>query len=348
MSSDGGRKAGGAQRVRSAPSRQGMPRRSTGSRRSARTSTYWRLAAAATCCAIWLFAAPGGPHTMQGWRARRSTYRASARHTSTRVSAPESGGTAFHGCSSSSPRTASPCSRKAYSMDSNGSPVSPRRSSCAKTSPMRAFVPRRRPFQSSSTSADAGLDARAAREIDNVLDVPQRPEDEDVLRPVTPRGFRNRGAPSHDPALYGRATRPRQRHDEDPGAQVLTDTRVEDLGPLAEVDLGRLAGVELQHGGDMRVSGLEACEEAANRGVRAGEAVAAYQGGVDGGALDALTPPTRHPLAMRFRQRGDRGLCTDRTQGHGKLGVIGQRRGDVEPACRLGGAAKLRRLAPTQ
>ena len=45
-----------------------------------------------------------------------------------------------------------------------------------------------------------------------------------------------------------------------------------------------------------------------------------------------LTPPTRDPLAMRFRQRGDRGLCADRTQGHGKLGVIGQRRGDVEPA----------------
>ena len=71
-------------------------------------------------------------------------------------------------------------------------------------------------------------------------------------------------------------TRPGQRHDEDPGAQQLTGARVEDLGTLAEVDLRGLAGVELEHGGDLRVSGLEACEEAAHRGVRAGEAVAAH------------------------------------------------------------------------
>ena len=123
--------------------------------------------------------------------------------------------------------------------------------------------------------------------------------------------------------------------------------RLEDLGTLAEVDLRGLAGVELKDRGDLRVSGLEACEEAAHRGVRAGEAVAAYQGTVDGGALDALTPPTRDPLAMRFRQRGDRGLGAHRTQVHGKLAVAGQRHGDVEPARRLGGAAKLRCLAPT-
>ena len=58
-SSDGGRKAGGAQRVRSALSRQGIPRRSTGSSRSARTSTYWRFASAATCWAIIDFGGPG-------------------------------------------------------------------------------------------------------------------------------------------------------------------------------------------------------------------------------------------------------------------------------------------------
>ena len=89
-----------------------------------------------------------------------------------RASAPESAGAAFHGCSSSSPRTASPCWRNAYSMDSNGSPVSPRRSSCAKTSPMRAFcaVPPSAPVLVDER-ADAGLDARAARELDDVLDV---------------------------------------------------------------------------------------------------------------------------------------------------------------------------------
>ena len=127
----------------------------------------------------------------------------------------------------------------------------------------------------------------------------------------------------------------------------LPGARVEDLRSLAEVHLRGLAGVELKDRGHLRVSGLEACEEAAHRGVRAGEAVAADQGAVDGGALDALTPPTRDPLAMRFRQRGDRGLGAHRTQVHGKLAVAGQRRGDVEPARRLGGAAKLRRLAPT-
>ena len=46
-------------------------------------------------------------------------------------------------------------------MDSNGSPVSPRRSSWANTSPMRAFAPRRRPCQSSSTSARMRASMRA-------------------------------------------------------------------------------------------------------------------------------------------------------------------------------------------
>ena len=49
------------QRVRSVASRQGMPRRSTGSSRSARTSTYSRPPSAATCCAIIDLALPGGP-----------------------------------------------------------------------------------------------------------------------------------------------------------------------------------------------------------------------------------------------------------------------------------------------
>ena len=76
--------------------------------------------------------------------------------------------------------------------------------------------------------------------------------------------------------------RPRRRHDEDPGAEQLPGARVEDLRPLAEVDLRGLAGVELKDRGHLRVSGLEACEEAAHRGVRAGEAVAADQGAGEG------------------------------------------------------------------
>ena len=52
--------------MRSVPSRQGMPLKSTGCRRSARTSTYWRPAAVATCWAIIDLAAPGGPYTMLG------------------------------------------------------------------------------------------------------------------------------------------------------------------------------------------------------------------------------------------------------------------------------------------
>ena len=81
-------------------------------------------------------------------------------------------------------------------------------------------------------------------------------------------------------------TRPGQRHDEDPRAQQLAGTPVDDLRTLAEVDLRRLAGLERQHGGHLRVSGLQTGEEPAHRGVRAGEAVAAHQGAVDGGALD--------------------------------------------------------------
>ena len=57
-----------------------MPRRSTGSRSSARTSTYWRLPAAATWRAIIDLAAPGPPQSMAGWRA--STRRARVAATS--------------------------------------------------------------------------------------------------------------------------------------------------------------------------------------------------------------------------------------------------------------------------
>ena len=129
-------------------------------------------------------------------------------------------------------------------------------------------------------------------------------------------------------------TRPGQRHDEDPGAEQLAGAPVKDLRTLAEVDLRRLAGLERQHGGHPRMSGLQTGEEPAHRGVRAGEAVAAHQGAVDGGALDALTPPTLDSLSMRLGQRGDRGLCARRAQVLGELGIPGQGRGGVEPASR--------------
>ena len=94
-------------------------------------------------------------------------------------------------------------------MDSNGSPVSPRRSSCAKTSPIRAFAPRPPPSVPVLVDerADAGLYARDVRELDDVLDVPYRAEDEDILGPLQPGLFRNLGAPSRDPASDGRLTR---------------------------------------------------------------------------------------------------------------------------------------------
>ena len=52
--------------------------------------------------------------------------------------------------------------------------------------------------------ADAGLDTRAARELDGVLDVPKRPEDQDILGPVDPGAVCNRGAPSGETTLDGR------------------------------------------------------------------------------------------------------------------------------------------------
>ena len=49
--------------------------------------------------------------------------------------------------------------------------------------------------------ADAGLDARVARELDDVLDVPERPQDEEVRGAVDPGAFGDRGAPAGDAAL---------------------------------------------------------------------------------------------------------------------------------------------------
>ena len=50
-------------------------------------------------------------------------------------------------------------------------------------------------------------------------------------------------------------TRPRQRHDEDPGAQQLAGPPVEDFRTLAEVDLRRLARLELKDRRHLWVSG---------------------------------------------------------------------------------------------
>ena len=68
-----------------APSGCGRRRRATGCRgdprgraASARTSTYWRPASVATCWAMALLAAPGGPHTRVGWRASTRSARVAA------------------------------------------------------------------------------------------------------------------------------------------------------------------------------------------------------------------------------------------------------------------------------
>ena len=57
---------------------QGMPRKSTGSSRSARTSTYWRPASVATCWAMALLALPGAPQSIVGWRASTRSARVAA------------------------------------------------------------------------------------------------------------------------------------------------------------------------------------------------------------------------------------------------------------------------------
>ena len=49
--------------------------------------------------------------------------------------------------------------------------------------------------------ADAGLDARVAREFHSVLHVPKRPQDEDVLGPVGPDAVPDCGPPAGDAAL---------------------------------------------------------------------------------------------------------------------------------------------------
>ena len=54
--------------------------------------------------------------------------------------------------------------------------------------------------------ADAGVDACAARELDDMLDVSQRPKEQDILGTIQPGVFRNLGAPSRDHSPNGRAT----------------------------------------------------------------------------------------------------------------------------------------------
>ena len=85
-------------------------------------------------------------------------------------------------------------------MDSNGSPVSPRKEIVREDLPNARLcaVPPSVPVLVDAR-ADTGHDARVARELDDVLDVPQRPEEEVVLGPIQLNVFRNLGAPSHNP-----------------------------------------------------------------------------------------------------------------------------------------------------
>lgn len=67
-----GRKSGMAHLARGTPSpffsTVGRPRRSTGSRRTARRSHISISSSRATWAVIWDFPIPGGPHTKRGWR----------------------------------------------------------------------------------------------------------------------------------------------------------------------------------------------------------------------------------------------------------------------------------------
>ena len=61
-----------------------------------------------------------------------------------------------------------------------------------------------------------------------------------------------------------------------------------DHRPGAEVDLGHIAGLEVEHRGGSGIGCFHALQIPADRGVAPGEAVFAYQRLVDGCTLDAV------------------------------------------------------------
>ena len=105
------------------------------------------------------------------------------------------------------PRTASPCSRHAVvhglerfasvpAKEFVGEDLSyPRHR--ARAPPVPVLVGER---------ADPGLDARAVRELEDVLGEPERPKNEDPRGPVNPGVFGDRGAPAGDSFNGGTVT----------------------------------------------------------------------------------------------------------------------------------------------
>ena len=97
--------------------------------------------------------------------------------------------------------------------------------------------------------ADAGFDARAARQLDDVLDVSHRADDADVLRPIQPGVFRNLGAPSAKP----RARWPLDTRAPDPLCRILAVRLDKNVGDGME-EVRVRAHAALPHDGVLAVA----------------------------------------------------------------------------------------------
>jgi len=137
-----------------------------------------------------------------------------------------------------------------------------------------------------------------------------------------------------------------QRHHERPGAPGLA-VGVDERGAGAEVNLGGIAGLEVQAAGGLRRQLIaDVGHQPAHGRVAACPAVLALQRGVDGRARDALLDPGAKLRTMRL-QRGNGGAGLARAaQRGGDGGVVGQRLRQVQPARRGGDAPPLRGLGP--
>jgi hypothetical protein len=142
---------------------------------------------------------------------------------------------------------------------------------------------------------------------------------------MTPEPRRDRLIHHELHVLMARKT---QRHDKGPGTTLLAGQRIEQERSGAEIHLRRLGrGIDQMHRRIRRAAAPDGLQHPVHRGVAAGIAVSALQGGVDHHPANPLTRPLLHQRPVGFDARDRRAgalgilpsglqrLCKDRFLG---------------------------------
>jgi len=142
-------------------------------------------------------------------------------------------------------------------------------------------------------------------------------------------------------------TRAAQRHHETPSAARLAGAWIGEQRPGAEIDLGGLAGPEVEpHRSLGRPAAHQRRHHPVHRGVAAAVTVLATQHGVDHHARNPVGEPALDHGAIRLHRGNRRAGASCPADRRGERGIVGQHGGRIEPALGQGERAERRDLRP--